>query len=451
MLCCSSLMAQKMGGPPPSESKTIVLRSIFLVGNRRTKDYIVQREYAFERGKPYSADELEKQIKLTYQQLINTSLFVSVTVLPVYVGNDAVDINITVRERIYLVPLPFVKSEARNINVATIGRISYGIKVAESNLTGRNDKMNVFLSGGFSQNISFNYTAPYLDKKLQHGITFGFGYTRSHNVDYATDSSNKTLSANEPDFARKTVKGNLGYTYRKGSHERHAVSLAYTYDQITESVGKLNPNFFGNNNLTEDYVDLSYDYQANYVDVRSYPLTGWLINGSAFKRFSKNLGEWGIGGKYLQTWKISTTSPTYFMVQATGVARFPNNQPYYNSHLMGYGDLTMKGLELYVIDGSAGGYARGTLRQKLFTYQLNTHLKSKTYNKIPFTFYAKTYTDVGYVYNKYPGGSMLNNKMLNTGGFGIDMVTIYDFVLKVEYSFNQLGGKGFFLHFASDF
>lgn len=450
MLCFSGLMAQKMDGPPPVEAKAIVLRSIFLVGNRRTKDYIVQREYAFERGKSYSEDELEKQIKLTSQQLINTSLFVNVTILPVFAGDNVVDINITVRERIYLVPLPFVKSEARNINVATIGRISYGVKFAENNLTGRNDKMNIFLSGGYSQSVSFNYTAPYLDQKLRQGVTFGFGYTRSHNVDFATDS-NKTLSANEPNFARKTVKGNLGYTYRKGSHERHAVSLAYTYDQITDSVGKLNPNFFGGNNLTENFVDLSYDYQANYVDVRSYPLTGWLIDVSGFKRFSRNLGEWGIGGKYLQSWKILPTSPTYFMVQATGVARFPNNQPYYNSHLMGYGDLTMKGLELYVIDGSAGGYIRGTLRQKLFGFQFNTHLKSKTYNKIPFYFYAKTYSDVGYVYNKYPGNSLLNNKMLNTGGFGIDIVTIYDIAFKIEYSFNQLGGKGFFLHTSADF
>src|ERR1700710_3155768 len=149
MMCYSGLMAQKTDAPSSLEAKKNILRSIYLIGNRRTKDYIVQREYAFARGQSYTQDELDKQIKLTYQQLINTSLFVSVTVLPVDAGNGAIDMNVTVRERIYFVPLPFVKSEARNINVATIGRISYGIKFAENNLTGRNDKMNIFLSGGY--------------------------------------------------------------------------------------------------------------------------------------------------------------------------------------------------------------------------------------------------------------------------------------------------------------
>ena len=28
-------------------------------------------------------------------------------------------------------------------------------------------------------------------------------------------------------------------------------------------------------------------------------------------------------------------------------------------------------------------------------------------------------------------------------GFGLDIVSIYDFVFKIEYSFNQLGSQGF--------
>lgn len=36
--------------------------------------------------------------------------------------------------------------------------------------------------------------------------------------------------------------------------------------------------------------------------------------------------------------------------------------------------------------------------------------------------------------------------MLYTGGFGIDLVTLYDITFSVEYSFNQLGEKGLFLH-----
>ena len=33
-----------------------------------------------------------------------------------------------------------------------------------------------------------------------------------------------------------------------------------------------------------------------------------------------------------------------------------------------------------------------------------------------------------------------------TGGFGIDILTLYDLNLRLEYSFNQLNENGLFLH-----
>ena len=40
--------------------------------------------------------------------------------------------------------------------------------------------------------------------------------------------------------------------------------------------------------------------------------------------------------------------------------------------------------------------------------------------------------------------------MIYTGGFGIDIITFYDFQLKFEFSFNQLGQNGLFLHTQKD-
>jgi hypothetical protein len=36
--------------------------------------------------------------------------------------------------------------------------------------------------------------------------------------------------------------------------------------------------------------------------------------------------------------------------------------------------------------------------------------------------------------------------MLYSTGFGIDITTIYDFALKLDWSFNQLGQNGIFIH-----
>ena len=70
----------------------------------------------------------------------------------------------------------------------------------------------------------------------------------------------------------------------------------------------------------------------------------------------------------------------------------------------------------------------------------------------PFRFFVKAGQDIGYTYNKTPGNSLLSNKFLYTECVGLDMIIpSYDIVMKFEYSFNQLGESGLFLHVRTDF
>jgi hypothetical protein len=60
------------------------------------------------------------------------------------------------------------------------------------------------------------------------------------------------------------------------------------------------------------------------------------------------------------------------------------------------------------------------------------------------------FSDFGYAHNPVNPENSLTNRMLYTAGGGIDIVSFYDFVLRVDYSFNQLGQNGLFLHIKSD-
>lgn len=141
----------------------------------------------------------------------------------------------------------------------------------------------------------------------------------------------------------------------------------------------------------------------------------------------------------------------WMQVQTQGVLRFPYDQPYINQRLFGFGDLYLRGQEDYVVDGMAGFLLRQTVRRQLFKFNINTHLKSRSHSSIPFTFYAKVFGDMGYSHNPVNPENSLTNRMLYTTGFGIDMVTFYDFIIRADYSFNQLGQNGLFLHIKSDF
>jgi hypothetical protein len=129
-----------------------------------------------------------------------------------------------------------------------------------------------------------------------------------------------------------------------------------------------------------------------------------------------------------------------------GKVKLPFEQPYVNQNALGYRELYLRGLENYVIDGYAASVARYTLRKKLFSFDIPVPFNIKILPSIPFAFYAKTYADAGFSINSNEIYTKLNNRFLYSGGFGIDILSLYDITLKIEYSFNQLGENGLFLH-----
>ena len=53
---------------------------------------------------------------------------------------------------------------------ASLMRVNYGIKFEHYNLTGRKDKLKIFLINGYTRNISAYYSAPYSNPKLTKGF-----------------------------------------------------------------------------------------------------------------------------------------------------------------------------------------------------------------------------------------------------------------------------------------
>ena len=73
--------------------------------------------------------------------------------------------------------------------------------------------------------------------------------------------------------------------------------------------------------------------------------------------------------------------------------------------------------------------------------------KNPTISNFHYAFYLNTFVDVGYVNDDiYLNNSLANQFMLGYG-IGIDFVTYYDKVIRVEFSTNRLNEFGFFLHF----
>ncbi len=442
-----------------------IVADIRVFGYKKTKDYIIEREIPFKTGERIPRTELQEKLTLCRQQLMNTSLFVDVEVSVVKKEADLIFISVKVKERWYLFPLPYFKLIDRNLNQwwveqrRSLERVNYGLKFKQDNVSGRNDQLNIWVIHGYTQQLSFRYQNPFLDKSLRHGMNIGIAYSRNREMNFNTDTAFRdgTIQYNrqkfiktEDRFLTRNFHADLSYSYRPAIKTRHNFRISYTDKLVADTVIKRNPNYFNNGSNTARYLDLSYLIQHFNVDYIPYPLKGFMGDASFYKR------GWG---KQNNIWEVSARGDfvnkvlpkTYLHLQAAGNIRLPFDQPFYSSGLFGSSDFYLRGLEYYVINGVAGGFGRATIKNEIISFNYRNPISSKTHDKIPFRIFAKVYGDGGYAYDKNPGTSLLNNKMLYTYGAGIDVVTFYDLVLKFEYSFNQLGQSGFFFHTKSDF
>jgi outer membrane protein assembly factor BamA len=432
--------------------KMVTIRNIMINGNTKTQDHIILREIPVTIANEYTMPFILESMVVGKQNLMNTSLFVDATVDFTHWFNDSLDLNINVKERWYWFPLPFFNPIDRNWNVwmhdhqMKLERVNYGLKVMGMNVSGKNDKVNLFLINGYAQQIAFNYSNPFAGKNLNHGYSIDFSYSKNREINYNTQNNKQIFFRNDNAFMRSRFLVGVGYSYRKASIARHTVRLNYVEESITDSVRKLNPNFFNQGKSKEVFPELTYRYQYFNVDYIPYPRKGlkWELN--FLKRgITSSMNLWQLQAN---VYKYINVYPGFFYtLQLQGSLKLPFKQPYYNQILLGYGDNYLRGMEYFVLDGVAGGIIKNTLNKHLFDFKLRTGLHSSTYSVIPFRFYLKAYTDIGYSFNQNNFKSnSLANKFLYSGGLGLDIVSIYDVVIRLEYSINQVQQKGFFVH-----
>ncbi|MCE3282297.1 MAG: hypothetical protein K0Q66_1034, partial [Chitinophagaceae bacterium] len=296
----------------------------------------------------------------------------------------------------------------------------------------------------------FRYEQPAADKSLKFGFEVGFSYGRNKEVNFNTDS-NKQQFYKEDRFISESFSSDITFSYRPKIRTRHYLRFSYHRAKVDQAIITLNPSFFPEGSTTLSYPEISYSISHHNVDYIPYPSKGITFGASLAKRgFSKEMNLWQLNASASYTIPVSEKSQLY--LQATGTLKLPLNQPYYNKRLFGYGDLYMRGLEYYVVDGTAGFVGRATARRELFNFNIKPPIKVQGHEKIPFRILVKAYGDLGYAYDGTPTGhSMLSNKLLRSWGVGIDIVSFYDFVIRFEYSFNQLDEHDLFLHSRSDF
>ena len=458
ILLIQGLNAQSTTSVSPQQIDTttakVLISSIKIIGNKHTKTYILEREIPFKVGDSLLQKNISTTLLQARNQVYNTNLFTEVKYDSIPQADSSLQVNFYVRERWYIFPTPQFQLVDRSFNEwiktynADFKRVIYGAKFAHNNFSGRRDQLRIFLLNGYARNISASYSMPYSNRKLTEGFGVAVGYTQNREVQYKLTYDNKLLNYRKEGFVRNNFNAAVGYAIRKGFFKSTNFSVGMNYSNIDDSIisVKYNPTYFNSSSSRQFIVDFGASVSYANTDNVNYPQKGLIYSYGISKRglqFSGGTNSLSLSGSFAKF--IKHKRNFFSIIQSAAILKLPFELAFINRRALGFGSLSLRGLEVYLIDGVAAGVAKYTFNKKVTEFKIPIPFKIKSLPYIPFKIFAKTYTDLGYSYLSKKYDSRLNNRLLYTGGFGIDIVTFYDVVFKVEYSFNQLGEKGLFL------
>jgi outer membrane protein assembly factor BamA len=436
----------------------LVISNISILGNKVTKEHIITRELNFQIGDSVLISDIEKKAKNSEENLMNTSLFNSVHITWMQQPGNKVEIYIILAERWYLFPVPIFEIIDRNFNVwwetKDFSRVVYGGAVTRNNFRGRNETVSLALRFGYTQSIGFGYTIPYINRGQRSGLSFGFSYARNHQIQVETYNNKLIYYKDESQYPREQLGASIEYKYRQGLYVTHYASIGYLQTDIGDTVAKLNPDFFGNGRTLQQMISLRYLYKSEHRDYVIYPLRGYEYDFEIVKN-GLSVVKNEVDFSFLTTnirkyWELA--SRWFFAAGFRGKLSDNNFQPYYNTAALGYGRDYVRGYEYYVVDGQRFALFKTNLKFVLVPkHELHTDIiPLEKFATIPYAFYINLYGDAAYAQDtQFSRYNPLTNSWLLGYGAGIDFVTYYDLVFRLEYSINRFGESGYFLHFTA--
>jgi len=457
-----SAVFAKTPAPDPIDSlqnQTVTVNKIFVVGNRRTKERIILRELSVTNGSELLRGDIPLIIEKDREKLINTSLFLEANLQFIDVNQSIVDLVVQVKERWYFFPSPIFKLADRNFNEwwvnqnRDLSRVNYGLKLLQYNFRGRRETLKLLGQFGFTKSFAIDYIIPAIDQQQRNGLIFDVVYSDQKNLAYRTTNNKQTFLESE-EILRRAFTTSVTWSHRYSFYNRHFVTLGYNRTTINDTIAQLNPNYLLDGQTKQRFFTLSYKFTRDHRDYNAYPLEGNYFSFEAKKNglgFFNDLNRLSMRASYSQF--VTFKNNFYLSSRITGLASFPKRQAYLNTAALGYRPDDIRGYDLNVVEGQ--NYLLNKITFKKLLFSKKTSIKSipiPQFQTIPIAVYLKTFFDSGYLDNELsdPENRALSNKYLFGGGIGLDIVTYYDLVMRLEYSINDQGNTGFFINVRSD-
>ena len=441
----------------------VKVTNVFIIGNQKTQKSVILRELDFTTDFFYDWDTFLGILVADQKKIYNLRLFTSVEITPLIVGPEEIEVLITVKERWYILPSLIFQLADRNFaewwtnQNADFSRVNFGMKLSHSNVGGRNEKLRFSGQLGFTKEIDFQYSIPFIDKNQKHGLAFQFTIFDQKTIAIKSANNRQVFyTTDAEDVLRKNMSTGIRYSYRRTFYNIHNFTLGYNSTWVSPLVLQQNPNYFQHGSNKLRYMFATYSFRHDKRDNVSYATQGELLQLTATKYgilFVNELDEVEVNVVANKYFKLN--DKFHFNTGLTANWFLSVKQPYTLVRGIGYNPNFIRGYELNVIEGQQLYVHKNSFRWKFadWAIDISNLVPLEQFSTIPIRLYWSANFDHGYVKdrNNIPENSRLTNQYLFGYGTGIDLVGFYDAVFRFEYSRNDQKEGTFFFNFRAPF
>ncbi len=429
------------------------VQSVEYIGNHVTKKSILDRELVFEQGSSYPKEVLKEKLERSVSNLKNLNLFnyiePTLTIL-----SDTAFIHFSVVERWYTWPSPIFEFVDPNFNTwyetKDFSRTNLGLSVVRYNFRGRNEKLLVTAKFGYNKDLHLAYEKPFFEGHKNIGLGLYANYTQNYQVTTGTEENKRIFFTDTFGIVRQT-RGLAGrIIYRPQTFTKHFFELGFTNVSLSDSLYQAAPHYLASTN--ENFVHVGY---LMIYDSRNY--NAYTDKGREHKTEVKvpALNHLSSGGGINLITAYHSSKFYTLLTKNLGVAgkaafkkSFFKKYPYYFQEGLGYNDY-VRGYEYYVTDGQDYALFKGTAKFRLFEVDKNfgRFRNNPSFFRVFLRTYLTAFVDAGYVSDRLVEPNGIANQWMNGYGVGLDFLTVYDVVIRLELTRNKLRENGIFIHF----
>ena len=409
-----------------SNNEFVKVDSIEIIGNEKTKEFVILRELSFGLGDSINSETL----KFDKERIFSLSIFTYVD-LKIVKQADLNKVIIAVQESWYIFPVPFI-----NIPEKTFTRVSYGIRFVYLNFRGRNETLKATFSFGYDPFFSLSYENPLLIPSADISFILGGIYSTPLNKSPTADSIHGSS------FDYMTYGGQISFGKRLNLSNDLYFTGGYSYVEaplpddapIMASGTSIDKSFF---------AGISYVFDTR--DLKQYANRGYyLMANYLYKGIGNNNISYSIVDAEVRNYR-KIVGDLIFKYRVGGRHTFGKTIPLYDYSTLGYSYFT-RGNRYLVREGNnalIGSIELGHPLLKEWNFGMTFPIVPKSLTRARIAIIFNIFADAATTFNN--GDKVLLNDFNSGYGVGLTFLIMPYITFRTEFALNEMGIGEFLL------